>query len=58
MPNQRLHLAYQLAECLYSRLSCESFGIPIAEALARGCSGHRAEHLFGTWKSLVARPFT
>jgi glycosyltransferase involved in cell wall biosynthesis len=35
--NQRLHLAYQLAECFVLATLCESFGIPIAEALACGC---------------------
>jgi glycosyltransferase involved in cell wall biosynthesis len=35
--NQRLHLAYQLAECFVLATLCESFGIPIVEALACGC---------------------
>lgn len=37
VPNQRLHLAYQLAECFVLATLCESFGIPIVEALACGC---------------------
>lgn len=37
VPNHRLHLAYQLAECFVLATLCESFGIPIVEALACGC---------------------
>ena len=37
VPNQRLHLAYQLAECFVIATLCESFGIPIVEAFACGC---------------------
>jgi glycosyltransferase involved in cell wall biosynthesis len=37
VPNAQLHLAYQLAECFVTATLCESFGIPIAEALATGC---------------------
>jgi glycosyltransferase involved in cell wall biosynthesis len=37
VPNARLHLAYQLAECFMLATLCESFGIPIVEALACGC---------------------
>ena len=37
VPNDRLHLAYQLAECFVLGTMCESFGIPILEALACGC---------------------
>jgi glycosyltransferase involved in cell wall biosynthesis len=37
VPNQRLHLAYQLAECFVLATLCESFGIPIVEAFACGC---------------------
>lgn len=35
--NQRLHLAYQLADCFVLATLCESFGIPIVEAFACGC---------------------
>lgn len=37
VPNERLHLAYQLADCFVTATLCESFGIPIVEALATGC---------------------
>ncbi|WP_157994463.1 glycosyltransferase family 4 protein [Peristeroidobacter agariperforans] len=37
VPNQRLHLAYQLADCFVLATLCESFGIPIVEAFACGC---------------------
>lgn len=37
IPNERLHLAYQLAVCFVLATLCESFGIPIVEALACGC---------------------
>jgi len=37
VPNERLHLAYQLAECFVLATLCESFGIPIVEAMACGC---------------------
>lgn len=37
VPNSRLHLAYQLADCFVLATLCESFGIPIVEALACGC---------------------
>jgi glycosyltransferase involved in cell wall biosynthesis len=37
VPNQRLHCAYQLAECFVLATLCESFGIPIVEAMACGC---------------------
>jgi alpha-1,3-rhamnosyl/mannosyltransferase len=37
VPNERLHLAYQLAECFVLATLCESFGIPIVEAFACGC---------------------
>lgn len=37
VPNNQLHLAYQLADCFVLATLCESFGIPIVEALACGC---------------------
>jgi glycosyltransferase involved in cell wall biosynthesis len=37
VPNHRIHLAYQLAECFVLATLCESFGIPIVEAFACGC---------------------
>ena len=37
VPNEILHRAYQLAECFVLATLCESFGIPILEALASGC---------------------
>lgn len=37
IPNERLHMAYQLAECFVLATLCESFGITIVEALACGC---------------------
>ena len=37
VPNERMHLAYQSAECFVLTKLCESFGLPILEALASGC---------------------
>lgn len=37
VPNERIHNAYKLAECFVLATLCESFGIPILEALASGC---------------------
>ena len=37
VPNVAMHLAYQAAECFVLATMCESFGIPILEALATGC---------------------
>lgn len=37
VPNERLHAAYQLADCFALATLCESFGLPILEALATGC---------------------
>jgi glycosyltransferase involved in cell wall biosynthesis len=37
VPNDRIHLAFQLAECFVLATLCESFGIPIVEAFACGC---------------------
>jgi glycosyltransferase involved in cell wall biosynthesis len=37
LPNREMHLAYQLADCFVLATMCESFGIPIVEALATGC---------------------
>jgi glycosyltransferase involved in cell wall biosynthesis len=37
VPNGSLHLAYQLADCFVLATLCESFGIPIVEAMACGC---------------------
>jgi glycosyltransferase involved in cell wall biosynthesis len=37
LPNDRMHLAYQSAECFVLATLCESFGLPILEALACGC---------------------
>ncbi len=37
VPNEAIHMAYQLAECFVLATLCESFGIPILEALATGC---------------------
>jgi glycosyltransferase involved in cell wall biosynthesis len=37
VPNERLHAAYQLADTFVLATLCESFGLPILEALATGC---------------------
>jgi glycosyltransferase involved in cell wall biosynthesis len=37
VPNSEMHLAYQLAELFVLVKLCESFGLPILEALASGC---------------------
>jgi glycosyltransferase involved in cell wall biosynthesis len=37
VPNAEMHLAYQLAEFFVLVKLCESFGLPILEALASGC---------------------
>lgn len=37
VPNEKMHLAYQSAECFVLTKLCESFGLPILEALASGC---------------------
>lgn len=37
VPNERLHAAYQSADCFVLATLCESFGLPILEALATGC---------------------
>jgi len=37
VPNARLHVAYQLAECFVLGTLCESFSFPIVEAFATGC---------------------
>jgi glycosyltransferase involved in cell wall biosynthesis len=37
VPNAQMHLAYQLAEFFVLVKLCESFGLPILEALASGC---------------------
>lgn len=37
IPNTRLHMAFQLAQCFVLVSLCESFGIPIVEAFACGC---------------------
>lgn len=37
LPNDRVHLAYQAAQCVVIATSCESFGITILEALSSGC---------------------
>lgn len=37
VPNDRIHLAYQSAECFVLATLCESFGITILEALTSGC---------------------
>ena len=37
VPNDEMHMAYQLADCFVLATLCESFGIPILEALATGC---------------------
>jgi glycosyltransferase involved in cell wall biosynthesis len=37
VPNEVMHLAYQSAECFVLTKLCESFGLPILEALATGC---------------------
>ena len=37
VPNERLHAAYQLADCFVLATLRESFGLPILEALATGC---------------------
>lgn len=37
VPNARMHMAFQLADCFVLATLCESFGIPIVEAFATGC---------------------
>lgn len=37
VPNESMHRAFQLADCFVLATLCESFGIPILEALATGC---------------------
>ena len=37
IPNEQIHLAYQLATFFVLAKLCESFGLPILEALATGC---------------------
>jgi glycosyltransferase involved in cell wall biosynthesis len=37
VPNERLAMAYQLADCFVLATLFESFGLPILEALATGC---------------------
>jgi glycosyltransferase involved in cell wall biosynthesis len=37
VPNEQMHLAYQLADFFVLVKLCESFGLPILEALASGC---------------------
>lgn len=37
VPNSEMHLAYQLADFFVLVKLCESFGLPILEALASGC---------------------
>ncbi|MDB6087279.1 MAG: hypothetical protein JWN85_63 [Gammaproteobacteria bacterium] len=37
VPNERIHAAYQLADCFVLATLCESFGLPTLEALATGC---------------------
>jgi glycosyltransferase involved in cell wall biosynthesis len=37
VPNERMHLAYQLANCFVLATLCESFGLPILEAMSSGC---------------------
>jgi glycosyltransferase involved in cell wall biosynthesis len=37
VPNARIHMAFQLAECFVLATMCESFGIPILEAFSCGC---------------------
>jgi glycosyltransferase involved in cell wall biosynthesis len=37
IPNSQIHMAFQLAECFILATLCESFGIPILEALSCGC---------------------
>ena len=37
VPNKRIHMAFQLAECFILATLCESFGIPILEAMSCGC---------------------
>lgn len=37
VPNQEMHMAFQLAECFVLATLCESFGMPILEALCCGC---------------------
>lgn len=37
VPNDRIHAAYQMAECFVLATLCESFGITIVEAFATGC---------------------
>lgn len=37
VPNTRIHMAFQLAQCFILATLCESFGIPILEAMSCGC---------------------
>jgi glycosyltransferase involved in cell wall biosynthesis len=37
VPNERMHLAYQLASCFVLATLCESFGLPILESMSSGC---------------------
>jgi len=37
VPNHQLHMAFQLAECFVLATLCESFGMPILEAMCCGC---------------------
>jgi glycosyltransferase involved in cell wall biosynthesis len=37
VPNEQMHLAYQAAEFFVLAKLCESFGLPILEALSTGC---------------------
>jgi glycosyltransferase involved in cell wall biosynthesis len=37
VPNEQMHLAYQLAQFVVLTKLCESFGLPIVEAMACGC---------------------
>jgi glycosyltransferase involved in cell wall biosynthesis len=37
VPNKQIHMGYQLATCFVLATLCESFGIPIVEAMATGC---------------------
>jgi glycosyltransferase involved in cell wall biosynthesis len=37
VPNSRIHVAYQLADCFVLTTLCESFSFPIVEAFACGC---------------------
>jgi glycosyltransferase involved in cell wall biosynthesis len=38
VPNTQIHMAFQLAVCFVLATLCESFGIPIVEAMATGCA--------------------